>query len=280
MKHMTNYVSGNFHEEMLEFVENDQCNEAFEETKYKINRFKEKWNRFWNWVFGDSDTSEYNPFSNEYDADKFAKAMAKCKKSSSKYSIRWVKVNSMYEKNMKYANHLLSSSDKKTNSGFWRTREMLSDHKKNVDDYKIVLGLVTMNSFDNIENSPIIILVRPKIMDIPDSGNSNKTVKGIKVSSIEIIKEYVDIIDWNDIFEYLHSDAFIKGWFKDPEQVQIFISEDMQKYAKNDVGSGKNNTEYEVTTYEYYLDFNNNVANSGMKKDTSKDKKEKKQSKK
>ena len=131
MKHIKDFAKRNFTQDSISFVVSGKCNENFDDMKYSFSKMKEKWNRFWGWVFGDdSETSKYNPWSNDFDSDALASELKSKKKEGLSYDIKWVKINSAYDKNMKKTSELINDSSEKSNKGFWRTKTMLQQHKK------------------------------------------------------------------------------------------------------------------------------------------------------
>ena len=196
--------------------------ESFEEMKYKAEKLKAKWNKFWSWVWGEDDeTSYYNTFSKKYDRDKFQTDVLDVydemdedeKKKSLK--LKWMKVDENVEKNIPNIKEIIKNANVKNQKGFWCTSMMLDKKGINIDDCSFDICVATLSLNDKfIENIAVLITSSSK-----------------RVEMIEILKDYESIITWKEIYKYISSDKFYKGKF-DSDFIVTLYNGDTKKYEQ------------------------------------------------
>ena len=217
MKHLKNYA--------IEKITDKDIDDLFkiyegiiDDTKYNVNEIKRKWHKFWDWIFGDDSREElkFNPFSDEYNDNAFKKLTHKKDDSIVDCIITWIKIDKEFDVNRKKVNDLLKLSDKQTNKGFWRTIDILNAFKVKPAECAFIIGKGELKTkASTVSNAAILITVYSK-----------------QILSIDVIKEYVDIIYWKDIAKYIKSPEFKKNLFDENVSIEGNIHPDFEKYAK------------------------------------------------
>ena len=206
MKQFSRYVAMKIHENTIDSLAN-QMNESVDDFKYKVDELKEKWNKFWGWVFGDSSDSQYSMFSDEYD-DEIFKAdiidnydcMSDEEKNKSK-DISWIVVNNSVDSNKKNVKKLVNDSSIEKKTGFWRTSKLMNDENISFDDCKFVLCWVKIEIEDNFAENTAAILV----------------IKDSNVILVDLLEIYDTVVTWTDIYKYITSNKFTKDVIKTNE---------------------------------------------------------------
>jgi len=217
MKHLAIYAKQKFAEKDI----NDlfKISEGLvDDAKYNAKELKRKWTSFWDWIFGEDSREElkYNPFSDDYDESAFKKMFKNNDDSQVDCIIKWIKIDSDLNVNRKKVNELLKQSDEKTNKGFWRTSNILKMFKVKPSTCAFILGEGELKtSGTKTKNAAILITVYSK-----------------QILSVDVIKEYKDIIYWQDILKYLKSAEFKKNLFDENVSIEGNIHPDFEKYFK------------------------------------------------
>lgn len=206
MKQLSRYVAMKIHENNIDSLVN-QMNESVDDLKYKANELKEKWNKFWGWVFGDSSDNQYNMFSDEYDDDTFKadiidsyNSMSEDEKKQSK-EIKWIVVDNSVDSNKNNVKKLVNNSSIEKKTGFWRTSKLMDNENISFDDCKFVLCLVKIEIEDNFAENTAAIIV----------------IKDSNVILVDLLDIYDTVINWNDIYKYITSNKFTKDIIKTNE---------------------------------------------------------------
>lgn len=203
MKQLSEYLSERLHTNDASYLIN-ALNESVDDLKYKANELKERWNKFWDWVFGDNGDSQYNMFSDEYDDDTFQtdiidnyNSMSEKEKKQAK-EIKWIVVNNSVDSNIKNIKKLVNDSSIEKETGFWRTAQLIEKEKLSIDECKFALCWVKITVDDNIaENAAVIITMR----------DSN-------VALVDLVETYETIVTWQDIYKYIASNKFTNDVIK------------------------------------------------------------------
>lgn len=219
MEHLKDYAINKMIEKDIESLiqVDESISDLTDNIKYKFKEKKRKWNRFWDWVFGDNNNSEYNQFSDNYDDQKLSDLLKKEGDTLADCIITWIKVDREYDINRKRIDKMLENSDESSDKNFWRTKYILNKYKLKPNLCSFVMGKVEIKaSSGKYTNISILIAIYSK-----------------KIISIDITKNYQNIINWYDIKSYISSKKFKKGLFDNNVDIEITLHKDFFKKARN-----------------------------------------------
>lgn len=222
MNNIHNYVKSKIIEKQIDDLQDSMMSESMDDIKYKAEKIKSKWNKFWDWLWGDNE-DYYNQYSSDYNHEKFQSEVIdvyndldeKTKKKSLK--TKWVKVDSNVEKNFEEITKVLEVSDIKKQTGMWKTNYMLKEAKLSIKSCKYAMCIYSLMLPERMtENIAILI-----------------TLYNNNIVMIDIHPDYESIVDWNDIYKYITSNAFTKNTVENEFTVTLYKTYEKDDQIKN-----------------------------------------------